>query len=131
MKKLLTRNQGFTLIELLIVIVIIGILAGIVIGLTGSNARNKANDAANKADSHEVQNALEQYFVDNDAYPGDIDTLVSGGYLKVAPTLKGNQTLTYTPANSNAEYTLYFPLLNSNDTGPNVVNGNYEVKNKQ
>ena len=44
------QKRGFTLIELLIVIVIIGILAVIVVGLVATNARNRANDAAAKAD---------------------------------------------------------------------------------
>lgn len=125
------RNQkGFTLIELLIVIVIIGILAGIVIGLTGATAKKKANDAANKADVHEMQNALEQYFSDNDAYPDNLTTLVPN-YLKVMPTPKGTVSVTYTPANTNTTYTLSVPMQNTADTGPNIVGGAYQVTNKQ
>ena len=61
-------KRGFTLIELLIVIVIIGILAGIVVGIVGVSATQKAQDAKLKANVHEVQNALEQYFIDKGSY---------------------------------------------------------------
>lgn len=132
MFKTLRAERGFTLIELLIVIVIIGILAGIVIGLTGSSARKKANDAANKADIHELQNALEQYYSDNEAYvtTGNLANLATN-YIAAVPTMKGGATLTYT--SDGTTYTLNVSLLNQNDNGPNVT-GNpkvYQVTNKQ
>ncbi|MCL5093524.1 MAG: type IV pilin protein [Patescibacteria group bacterium] len=134
MLKQLKNNKGFTLIELLIVIVIIGILAGIVIGLTGVSARRKSRDAQRKSDIHEIQNALEQYFVDKDVYPADLNTLTTTTPpLLQAPvkTQPDGVAYTYTPANANRTYTLSAPLENTNDTGPNVVGGNYQVTNKQ
>lgn len=130
------KNQkGFTLIELLIVIVIIGVLAVIVIGLTGTNARRKANDARAKADMHELQNALEQYFVDMDAYPA-----VSGwqaalvpdylGAVLDAPTGAGGYVLTALA--DTEDYIMTYDLENANDSGPKVDgSGNYVLTSKQ
>ena len=133
---MLKGKKGFTLIELLIVIVIIGILAGIVVGVVGTSSRRKANDAKKKSTVHEVQNALEQYFVDNNAYPAALADLKS-----TTPPLLGSTvdvsatTYTYTPANTNTTYTLSFVLENQGDSGDNVTGTSptktYAVTNKQ
>jgi len=118
-------KRGFTLIELLIVIVIIGILAGIVVGVVGTSANNKAQDAKGKAVVHEVQNSLEQYFLDNNStYPAAADadamktTLVAAELLSNSSNVTG---LTYTHTASPEGYTLSFVLKNQNDTGDNVT----------
>jgi len=127
------KNQkGFTLIELLIVIVIIGILAGIVIGLTGANARRKANDAQAKADMHEIQNALEQYFVDNDVYPADLATMVPTYLTSVNDDPQGNTYEgAYAEGNPATTYLLTYTLQSTGDSGPNVINGVYTLTQKQ
>lgn len=131
---MLKGKKGFTLIELLIVIVIIGILAGIVVGIVGSSSKKKANDSKKKATTHEIQNALELYFADNDAYPAALADLKA----TTPPLLAASLVLvpfTYTPANANTTYTLSFVLENQGDSGDNVSgvapNKIYSVINKQ
>jgi type II secretion system protein G len=132
-------KNGFTLIELLIVIVIIGILAGIVVGIVGTSATNKAQDAKSKSVVSEVQNALEQYFLDNNStYPAAADaatlktTLVGAKLLTDSTNVTG---LTYTHTASPEGYTLSFVLKNQNDSGDNVTgtspNKIYSVTAKQ
>lgn len=131
-------KRGFTLIELLIVIVIIGILAGIVVGVVGTSANNKAQDAKQKAIVHEVQNALEQYFLDNNsAYPASADAAAMKTAL-VDADLLGNVSvdlLTYVHTASPEGYTLSFMLKNQNDSGDNITGTNpnkvYAVTAKQ
>jgi type II secretion system protein G len=131
-------KRGFTLIELLIVIVIIGILAGIVVGVVGTSANNKAQDAKQKAVVHEVQNALEQYFLDNNStYPASADAAAMKTDLETAELLGDVNVdlLTYTHTTSPEGYSLSFVLKNQNDSGDNISgtkpNKIYEVTAKQ
>ena len=76
---------GFTLIELLIVIVILGILAGIVVfGVATFKADSQL--AACKADLKTTQTASDAYYAGKGSYAASIDALVTGGYLKAAPS---------------------------------------------
>ncbi len=122
------KKRGFTLIELLIVIVIIGILAVIVVGLVATNARNRATDAAAKADMREIQTALESYFVDNESYPATaaVETSLEGG------NYMGDKDFAdFTYTGTGDCYTLSYTLLNSNDKGPNITGGVYSLACKQ
>ena len=120
------NNQGgFTLLELLIVIVIIGILALLIIPNITS-APKKARDTTRKTDITAIRKGLEEYFVNNNAYPAALTDLQSGSApiirtLPVDPKNVDPYVYTYTPANTNTTYTLNACLENDQDNGANVV----------
>jgi prepilin-type N-terminal cleavage/methylation domain-containing protein len=64
-----TLSNGFTLLELLIVIGLIGILISIA-ATSYSTAQKKSRDSRRMGDLKAIQNALEQYYADNNGnYP--------------------------------------------------------------
>lgn len=70
----LALTKGFTLMELLVVIAIMAILVSLGT-VSYSNAQKKSRDSKRKADIKSIQNAMEQYFADNGAYPGTCSTI--------------------------------------------------------
>ncbi|WP_434632316.1 prepilin-type N-terminal cleavage/methylation domain-containing protein [Thermoanaerobacterium thermosaccharolyticum] len=84
-KTLNKDEKGFTLIELIVVIAILGILAAIAVPRV-TTSLNNAKTNANKASLKIIQDAVERYHVENDnAYPADLQTLVTKGYLDSLP----------------------------------------------
>lgn len=69
-----SAEHGFTLVELMVVIVIIGLLATIV-AINVIPASDKARVEKAKADIATIEQALEQYRLDNMAYPAATDGL--------------------------------------------------------
>ena len=134
-RKTIKKEGGFTLLELLIVIVIIGILALLIIPNITS-APKKARDTKRKTDITTVRKGLEEYFVNNNAYPASSGAVSTGGTVLAeltvgsAPIMKtlpqdpkntGSYVYTYVPANSNTTYTLSACLENDQDNGTSVI----------
>lgn len=80
-----TGNQrGFTLIELLIVVTLIVVLAGIGLS-TYSTSVARAKEAVLREDLFRMRDAIDQYNADKGAYPPDLESLVSAGYMRQIP----------------------------------------------
>lgn len=79
------KSQGFTLIELMVVVAIIGILmaAGII---AFSGAQRNARDAKRRADIDGISKALEQYYMNNGAYPATSGAITSYFPSNAVPT---------------------------------------------
>lgn len=79
-------RKGFTLIELLVVVSIIAILSAVGLA-TFTNAQRKARDARRQSDLKAIQNAAEQYYLQNSVYPtsAQVVTYISGGVLPTDP----------------------------------------------
>ena len=76
-------QRGFTLIELLVVVTIIGILAGIAL-VNVRSAHKKAEEAALRADLHELRKAIDDFYADKQKFPNDLNELVPH-YLRAIP----------------------------------------------
>jgi prepilin-type N-terminal cleavage/methylation domain-containing protein len=120
--------DGFTLVELLIVIVVLGILAGIVV-FGVARFRTDATAAACKADVATVSVAADAYDAQTGSYPTGVDQLVSGKYLKSAPTGTytfdaATKTVSRAPACGTAAASGTFTGVNGTCVGLANLSGN-------
>lgn len=76
--------SGFTLIELLIVMSLIVVLAGIGLA-THTNGQTRAREAVLKENLFRMRDSIDQYYADKNEYPGALDALVTGKYLRAVP----------------------------------------------
>lgn len=68
------RQAGFTLIELLLAIGIISTLSGVVVVAVNPSAQlMKAKDTRRDANARELENAMNQYIINFEVFPGDKD----------------------------------------------------------
>ncbi len=118
---LLKKTQGFTLIEMLVVVAIIGLLSStILIGL--GNARSRARDARRIADLRQVQNGLENYYIEHgQTYPQDLYTAIPG-----LPTDPQGGEYGYIRVSGQA-YVLGACLENERPSDVQSFSGNYDV----
>ena len=77
-------QRGFTLLELLVVMTIVGILAAIAVPALRDSPQ-RAREAALREDLFTMRSVIDQYHGDKGAYPPDLQTLVSAGYLRKIP----------------------------------------------
>ncbi|HKF44856.1 MAG TPA: prepilin-type N-terminal cleavage/methylation domain-containing protein [Thermoanaerobaculia bacterium] len=80
-----STERGFTLLELLVVMTIVGILAAIAVPALRDSPQ-RAREAALREDLFTMRSVIDQYHGDKGAYPPDLQTLVSAGYLRKIPT---------------------------------------------
>jgi len=82
--RLTLHDSGFTLLELLVVMTIIGILAAIAVPALRDSPQ-RAREAALREDLFTLRSTIDQYHGDKGAYPPDLQTLVSAGYIRKIP----------------------------------------------
>jgi len=81
-KQVKNFQRGFTLMEILIVVLIVGVLAAVgIITLLTANA--KSRDIQRLSDVRQVQNALELYFYNRNAFPIANNIILGGDDYKV------------------------------------------------
>jgi general secretion pathway protein G len=85
-------DRGFTLIELLVVIAIIGILSAVVLANLGT-AKDNGQNARKQADMHELNTALNAYYIDHGTAP--VNTAPTGNWSNITVSLTALVTEKY------------------------------------
>lgn len=77
-------KKGFTLIELLVALAIVGMIVSIAAPRYFSNIDRTKEDVL-REDLYLMRDAIDKYFADHNAYPGDLQDLVKEKYLRGIP----------------------------------------------
>lgn len=89
----LARRGAFTLMEMLVVVAIIVVLAGVG-GAYLIGQLNEAKVNAAKIKAQTISDAIDRYFIDNSAYPNQLqDLLVQNPETKKGPYLKSQDDI--------------------------------------
>ena len=78
------RRAAFTLIELLVTMAIIALLLSIAVPRYFGRVE-AANEAVLRDDLHQMRDALDKFYGDNNRYPERLDELVTKRYLRRIP----------------------------------------------
>ena len=114
LRDLVAGDSGFTLLETLAVMVIVGLLAAITVPQV-AKWREKAYITAMKTDAHNITNAVEVFYVDNQIYPTPTEYMaLQSSDVKLNP---GNISYWYVVYNDGKSF--YF-LIRSNKTDSQV-----------
>ncbi len=79
------RGRGFTLIELLLVLLLVALLASLVAPVVTGGIQ-RARESTLKEDLYALRRAIDDYYADTGAYPGELEELVKKRYLRRVPT---------------------------------------------
>ena len=108
---------GFTLLELMIVLSLIVLLASI--GMMGYKSTvQRGREAVLAEDLFRMRDAIDQFHVDKNKYPVDLNELVSSGYLRAVPV---------DPMTNSAETWQLVPA-EPDPSNPSAELGVYDVK---
>jgi general secretion pathway protein G len=90
-------RRAFTLIEILIVVVLLGVLAAMVMPRF-VDATDQVEESAIRNQLTEVRKQIRYYYFKTNAYPADVATLVTAGYLDKEPLHPAPGNYNYNPA---------------------------------
>ena len=111
------RAAGFTLIELLVVVTLIVVLAGIGMS-TYSTSVARAKEAVLRENLFRMRDSIDQFYADKGAYPPDLTSLVTEGYMRQIPK---------DPITESSD-TWQIVMSEPDPANPNAAPGVYDVK---
>src|SRR5438132_5512784 len=83
-RNIVIGERGFTFLELMVVVALVGILATMAVPSYRQSVV-KAREAVLVRDLFTVRDLLDQYRADKGRYPGKLNDLMTGGYLRAIP----------------------------------------------